>query len=221
MHQLSDSAIRRLLIALAIYITSLVAANTLGAFKVMPFLFDSHLSIGVFMFPVVFLMTDVVGEVYGKKVARYFVFAGIISTLLFIAYNVVSMITPWAPEAIWAKESYEQIFGLSLRISIASIIAFAVAEYQDVVSFFFFKKRFAKGGFWLRSTLSNLWSQALDTVLFMVIAFYGVYETPVLISLIITWWLYKVAMGIVYTPLAYVGVKLLREKDASPSSTTP
>lgn len=214
MHQLTDSALKRLLIALAIYITSLIAANTLGAFKIMPFLFDSHLSIGVFMFPVVFLMTDVVGEVYGKKVAKFFVLAGIAATLFFIAYNVISMLAPWAPDALWAKESYEQIFGLSLRISIASVIAFAVAEYQDVISFFFFKKRFAGKGFWVRSNLSNLWSQFLDTVLFMGIAFYGVYETPVLISLIFTWWLYKVVMGFFYTPLAYVGIKLLRGKSA-------
>ncbi len=212
MHELSDSAIRKLLIALAIYITSLIAANTLGAFKIMPFLFDSHLSIGVFMFPVVFLMTDIIGEVYGKKVAKFFVLAGIVSTALFILYNVISIVTPWSSEGLWAKESYEQIFGLSLRISIASLVAFAVAEYQDVISFFFFKKRFASEGFWLRSTLSNLWSQGLDTVLFMVIAFYGVYETPVLLSLILTWWLYKVLMGLLYTPLAYVGIRLLREK---------
>jgi queuosine precursor transporter len=210
LHQLSDGALKKLLVALSLYITSLVAANTLGL-KVMPFLFDSHLSVGVFMFPVVFLMTDIVGEVYGKKVAKFFVLAGVLSTLLWIAYNFLSLMVPWSGDH-WAEGSYETIFGLTARIAIASIVAFAVAEYQDVISFFFFKKAFAKGGFWLRSTLSNLWSQLLDTVLFMTIAFLGVYETPVLLSLILTWWLFKVAMGLLYTPLAYVGIRLLREK---------
>lgn len=210
-HQLSDSAVRKLLIALGVYITSLIASNTLGL-KVMPFLFDSHLSVGVFMFPIVFVMTDVIGEVYGKKVAKFFVLAGIVSTLLWIAYNVIGLLAPWSDAGHWAAGSYETIFGLTFRIAIASIVAFAVAEYQDVISFFFFKNRFAGKGFWLRSNLSNLWSQFLDTVLFMVIAFYGVYDTPVLLSLILTWWLYKVAMGFVYTPLAYIGIKLLKDE---------
>jgi len=214
MTHLSESAARKLLIALAIYITALLASNTLGL-KIMPFLFDSHLSVGIFMFPFVFLMTDIVGEVYGKKIAKFFVLAGIVSTLLWIGFTFLSLAMPWSADGGWAMGSYETIFGVSLRIAIASIIAFAVAEYQDVISFFFFKRTVKEGGFWLRSNLSNLWSQFLDTVLFMGIAFYGVYETPVLLSLIVTWWLYKVAMGVLYTPLSYIGIRLLRDNNGS------
>ena len=59
----------------------------------------------------------------------------------------------------------------------------------------------------------------LDTVIFMLIAFYGVYSTHTLISVIISWWLYKVAMGILYTPLSYLGIKILRGKtDAVPAN---
>lgn len=214
MHQLSDSSVRKLLIALAVYITSLLAANTLGM-KTMPFLFGQHLSVGIFMFPVVFLMTDVIGEVYGKKMAKLFVLAGIASTVLWIAYNFVSLAVPWSDTTHFAYGSYETIFGTSIRIALASVIAFTIAEYQDVISFFFFKRVVKTGGFAVRSTLSNLWSQFLDTALFMVIAFAGVMPTNILISVIFTWWLFKVAMGIVYTPLAYVGIKLLKEKEAT------
>jgi uncharacterized PurR-regulated membrane protein YhhQ (DUF165 family) len=70
MTQLSSQALRKLLIALAVYLTSLIGANTLGL-KIMPFIFGLHVSVGVFMFPVVFIMTDVVGEVYGKQIARH------------------------------------------------------------------------------------------------------------------------------------------------------
>ncbi len=216
---LSERSLKRLLIALAIYITSLVAANTLGI-KLMPFLFGGHLSVGVFMFPVVFLMTDIVGEVYGKKVARFFVFSGIISTLLFIIYNVLSIAAPWAPSTnVDLVASYASIFGVSLRFAIASVIAYAVGEYQDVIAFFFAKKRMEEGkipnAFWLRSLLSNLWSQAFDTLLFMSIALYGVVPNTVLLSLMLTWWLYKVFMGLLYTPLAYVGIWLLKGKEES------
>lgn len=209
MIQLTERSFKKLFVALTLYLTSLFAANTLGL-KIMPFLFDSHLSVAVFSFPIVFLMTDVIGEVYGKRIAKLFVLAGFASTALFIAYSFLSLALPWSDEGGWVKEGYDQVFGISARIAIASLVAFLVAEYQDVVSFFFFRKKFGEKLFWLRSFLSNLWSQLLDTTLFMVIAFAGVYSTSTLISIIITWWLYKVAMGILYTPLSYVGIRFLR-----------
>lgn len=209
MIQLSQKSFKKLIIALAIYLGSLFAANTLGL-KLMPFLFGSHLSVGVFSFPVVFLMTDVIGEVYGKKVAKLFVLAGFVSTALFVAYSFLSLSMPWSPDADWVHKSYNTVFGMSVRIAIASLSAFIIAEYQDVISFFFFKKKLGEKMFWLRSILSNLWSQLLDTAIFMVIAFAGIYSTKTLMSIIITWWLYKVAMGALYTPLSYLGLKLLK-----------
>jgi len=202
---------KKLIIALTLYLTSLIAANTLGL-KIMPFLFGSHLSVAVFSFPVVFLMTDVIGEVYGRPTAKLFVLAGFICTVLFMIYSFLSLNMPWSNDGLWAKEGYNQIFGLSMRISLASLVAYLIAEYQDVFTFFFFRKKFGTKMFWLRSLLSNIWSQLLDAVIFMVIAFAGVYSTPTLISIIISWWLYKVAMGFLYTPLSYLGIWLLKDK---------
>lgn len=209
---ISDTSIKKLSIALAVYLTSLFAANTLGL-KIMPFIFGSHLTVAVFSFPIVFLMTDVVGEVYGQQIARYFVLAGFLSTVLFIAYSFLSLSMPWSTAGLWAQAGYDQIFGLSLRIAVASIVAFAVAEYQDVFTFFFLRQRWGAKYFWLRSILSNVWSQLLDSTLFMVIAFAGVYATPTLINIILTWWAYKVAMGALYTPLSYLGIRLLRNSE--------
>jgi queuosine precursor transporter len=206
---LDEKATRKILIALALYLTSLLAANTLGL-KIMPFWFGLHLSVGVFMFPFVFLTTDVIGEVYGKRMAKFFVLAGFVSTALFILYSLISLAAPWSPDGMWAHDSFNTIFGLSTRIAIASLVAFIVAEYQDVISFFFFRDRFGTGRFWLRSSLSNIWSQFIDTVLFMVIAFYGVYPNDVLLEIIVSWWLFKVVMGMLYTPLSYLGLWALR-----------
>ena len=210
-HHLSESSLKKLLIALAVYVTSLVAANTLGL-KIMPFLFDSHLTVGIIMFPVVFLMTDVVGELYGKRVAKFFVLAGIVSNLLWVAYSFIALNLPWADAEHWAHGSYETIFGLTIRIAIASVVAFAIAEYQDVFSFFFLKAKLGEKLFWLRSLLSNVWSQFLDSVIFMVVAFYGVYSNETLVKVTITLWLFKVLVGFLYTPLSYAGLYLLKEK---------
>lgn len=211
MFQLTENQFRKLLIALSLYLTSLFAANTLGL-KITPFIFGTHLSVAVFSFPIVFIMTDIVGEVYGEKIAKYFVLTGFISTALFILYSLISIAMPWAQAGEWAKDGYNTIFGVTARISIASLLAFLIAEYQDVFAFFFFKKIFGEKFFWLRSFLSNLWSQLLDTVIFTLVAFLGVYSVPVLINIIISWWLYKVLMGLCYTPLSYLGIYLLKEK---------
>lgn len=217
----SKSFDNKLVVALTLYIVSLFASNTLGV-KLMPFLFGTQLSVAVFFFPVVFLMTDVVGEVYGKKMARRFVLAGFLSIALFLFYSLISTVTPWGERALWVKASYNQVFGISARISIASLVAFAIAEYQDVIAFFFFRRKFGASNFWLRSNLSNVWSQFLDTTIFMVVAFLGIkignlnipgiYPFHTILLIIVPWWLYKVVMGALYTPLSYVGLRLLRGK---------
>lgn len=199
----------KIIIALVLYLVSLLAANTLGL-KLMPFIWGTHLSVAVFFFPFVFLTTDVIGQVYGKKLAKNFVWAGLISVALFMLYSLVSLVLPWSKDGNIFKESYSAIFGISLRMSIASLLAFFIAEYQDVIAFFFFKKKLNNRAFWLQSNLSNVWSQLLDTLIFMFVAFLGVYPVKTIILISLPWWLYKVLMGFLYTPLSYLGVYWLK-----------
>jgi queuosine precursor transporter len=199
---------RPLLIALTLYLTALFASNTLGI-KIMPFLFGTHLSTAIFVFPVVFLMTDVVGEVYGKPYARAFVRMGLYSIIFFLIFNLLSNVMPSSAD-FSMPDAYNQIFGLSMRFSFASLVAFIVGEYQDVFTFFFLRAKLGGRFFWLRSFLSNLWGQFLDTGIWYVIALAGVYPNATLIRLIIPWWLFKVAMGLLYTPLCYGGIWILQ-----------
>ena len=199
----------KLIIALVIYIVSLFASNTLGL-KLMPFLFGTHLSVAIFFFPFVFMTTDVIGQVYGKEMAKNFVWAGLISIGLFMIYSLLSLAMPWSGDGSRFQDSFNAIFGVSLRMSVASLLAFFIAEYQDVVSFFFFKKKLSGRAFWLQSNLSNLWSQFLDTIIFMAVAFLGVYSVKTIVLMSLPWWLYKVVLGLLYTPLAYLGIYFLQ-----------
>ena len=204
----------RLIVALTLYLVSLFASNTLGL-KIMPFIFGTHISVAVLFFPFVFLTTDVIGQVYGKQMAKNFVWAGFLSVLLFLTYSFISVIVPWSESGLWAKDAYNTIFGISFRMSIASILAYVIAEYQDVVAFFFFKKKLNDKAFWLQSNLSNLWSQLLDTLIFMFVAFGGIYSFKTIIFMSIPWYLYKVIMGLFYTPLSYLGINLLKYENQS------
>lgn len=208
MTPITERDMLKIAIVFGLYITSLIASNTLGL-KIVPFWF-THISTAIFMFPFVFITTDVIGEVYGRRMARFFVLAGFVATALYIVYSSLAFLPPWDAAGSWLQTSYDTVFAVSIRISIASLVAFIVGEYQDVVTFFFVRDRLGDNNFWLRSNISNLWSQFLDTVLFMTIAFYGVYANDVLISLIFTWWIFKVAIGAFYTPLSYLGIYALR-----------
>ncbi|HWA32376.1 MAG TPA: queuosine precursor transporter [Candidatus Paceibacterota bacterium] len=212
MRELTERDYKKILVCLTLYITALFASNTLGI-KLMPFLWGTHLSVGVFFFPIVFLMTDVIGEVYGKKMSKLFVLSGALSIMVFLFFSLIESMVPWSKEALWAKDSYNTIFGLSARISIASVAAFVIGEYQDVIAFFFFRRRIGTKRFWLRANLASLWSQLLDTVIFMSIAFAGVYSFHDLVLITIPWYIYKVTMGFFYTPLSYLGIRLLRGKN--------
>ncbi|NUM25672.1 MAG: queuosine precursor transporter [Candidatus Buchananbacteria bacterium] len=194
--------------ALTLYLTCQFVSNTIGI-KLMPFLFGTHLSTAIFAFPVVFLMTDVIGEVYGKATARLFVRMGIMSLIVFLIFNSISNLMPASADFFMA-DAYGQIFGLSWRFTLASLVAFIIGEYQDVFSFFYLRAKFSGKYFWLRSNLSNLWGQFLDTAIWTTIAFAGVYPPKTLIMIILPWWLFKFGMGVIYTPLSYLGIKLLR-----------
>jgi len=178
----------------------------------MPFIFDTHLSAAIFAFPIVFLMTDVIGEVYGKIMARKFVLMGFTSLVIFLFFNLIANLLPASPD-FYQKEAYNQIFGLSLRFTIASLAAYIIGEYQDVFSFFFLKAKLGGKLFWLRSFFSNLWGQFLDSAIWFAIAFYGIYPFKTIVLIMIPWWLFKVAMGLAYTPLSYLGIYWLRGKN--------
>ena len=159
----------KLFYALTIYLTALFATNTLGM-KTMPFLFGTHLSVSIFFMPILFLTTDIVGQVYGREISKKFVIAGFIALVFFLLANILTELVPWSSQTYTRiGPAFDTIFSLSWRMSIASLLAFGIAEYIDVVVFFATKRLFSN--FFIASTLSNIVSQALDTALFMTIAF--------------------------------------------------
>jgi hypothetical protein len=104
-----------------------------------------------------------------------------------------------------------------VRFALASLAAFAIGEYQDVFSFFFLRAKLGGKHFWLRSNLSNLWGQLIDSAVWSLIAFAGVYPLKVIVMIIVPWWLFKFAMGVIYTPLSYLGIWFLRQEEKSKS----
>ncbi len=197
---------------LGLFVTSLILANLLGT-KITT-LFGIRVSVGIFFMPILFLVTDVVAEVHGKEKARNFVMVTTILLVFLFFMMWLSIALP--PNETWGnQEAYANIFGGSLRIVAASLIAFAVSQLHDVWNFDFWKRKTHGKFLWLRNNVSTMVSQLIDTVLFMFIAFYQVtpkFTVGFIITLIIPYYLFKIGFALVDTPLCYLGVKWLRGK---------
>lgn len=196
----------------ALYITGMIVVNTVGS-KIIS-LFGVRVSVGIFFMPVLFLVTDIVGEVKGHAHATLFVRYSIL--MLVILFVVTGLFIKITPHPSWElQQQYQQIFGMSMRMSLASLISFAVSQTIDVNIFLLFKKLSKDRMLWLRNNLSTIVSQFIDTVIFMFIAFYHMTPTftaAYVFSLIIPYWLFKVLFALIDTPFCYLGVQWLKKE---------
>lgn len=198
-------------ILLGIFVAALIAANLLG--NKITVILGISVSVGIFSYPITFLITDIVEEVHGKKKVKSFLWAGFVALLFVIALTALSIYLPPASRFL-LNEEYVKIFSLSLRITIASIIAFLVSQAHDIWSFNFWKVK-TKGKFlWLRNNLSTMVSQFIDTMLFMFLAFYYAapqYDALFVFTIALPYYVLKVLMAVFDTPFCYLGVRWLRK----------
>ncbi|MBQ7282638.1 MAG: queuosine precursor transporter [Spirochaetales bacterium] len=196
----------------ALFVASMVMVNTLGT-KITTIL-GVRVSVGIFFVPVLFLTTDIIGEVFGRKEASRFVnMATIMLVLLFLMMSLCIAIKP--NESWDHQEQYATVFGSSLRMTIASLISFVVAQQLDVFMFSLWGKITKGKHLWIRNNMSTIVSQLIDTTIFEFVAFWHLtpkFTTGYIFSLILPYWLFKVVFALLDTPLCYLGVWWLSGK---------
>jgi hypothetical protein len=194
----------------ALYITFMVLVNTIGS-KIIS-LAGVRVSVGIFFMPVLFVATDIVGEVYGEKEVKTFVNISIVMLVIMLAMTRLCIAI--APNANWPYQNeYSIIFGSSLRMTIASIVGFAVSQKLDVVLFAAIRRITGEKHLWIRNNVATIICQFLDTVIFDFIAFWHLtpdYTVSFLFTLIIPYWLFKVLFALLDTPICYLGVRWLK-----------
>ncbi len=175
----------------------------LGLFKIGPFI----MSVGVLPWPVVFLTTDLVNEYFGKQGVRQLTLLGVAMIsyafiVLFLALGIQA--TEFSPVS---GESFANVFGQSMWIIVGSLTAFAVSQLTDVLVFHAFRRRTGSGRLWLRATGSTVFSQLVDTVIILGIAFYlpGKLTGQQFANIAVTQYVYKFTVAVLLTPLIYVG----------------
>lgn len=176
-------------------------------------LFGITATLGNIVYAGSFLATDILSENHGKKDASRavaFGFVGIVAVTLFM--NLALLFEP-APSD-FAHGSLSEIFTLLPRITAASLAAYLVSQLHDIWAYALWKRKYpSKRLIWLRNNLSTLVSQLIDSVVFTLAAFWGVFSGTVLIEIVITTYVLKVLVAVADTPFVYLAALLHRRRE--------
>ena len=198
------------LVVVALFIASLIASNIV-AVKLIEFS-GLILTAAIVIFPISYIIGDVLTEVYGYRRARRAIWLGFLSNLVVVVVIVIAGVLPAAD--FWEDQAaFELILGHAPRILVASFVAYLVGEFTN--SYILAKLKIATEGrhLWLRTIGSTLIGQGLDSIIFVVIAFAGVLPSEILIATMVTQWLVKSGYEVVATPLTYLAVGFLKARD--------
>ena len=206
----------------SIYIFGIIVSELMGAktFLLLDLgFYKLNASVAIFLIPLLFTINDVIIEVHGAERARSVVRSGLLMIGLVFGFIMLAISLPPSKRFLETEGAYDTVFGKSARISIASLTAFALADFLDIFIFSKIREKLGKSKLWLRNNASNFIAQLIDTVVFMTLAFYAFDRGfgdnwSFLVSLIIPYWLLKCSMSVIETPLVYIGVRWLRSKSS-------
>ena len=173
---------------------------------------------GIIAYPLTFLFTDVISELYGRRIASRVVWIGFGANILMVILVYGGKLLPPAP--FWEiQPAYEFILSMIPRVVLASMTAYLISQHHDVFAFYFWRQK-TKGRFlWLRNNASTMVSQALDTGVFITIAFWGIVPAGTLANMLLSQYIIKLAIAAGDTPFCYLLVGLLKERAKQPLPT--
>jgi uncharacterized integral membrane protein (TIGR00697 family) len=200
----------RFVVVTALFVTCLITANIIIAKQIS--IGGIILPAAIIIFPLSYIIGDVLTEVYGYQQARRVIWLGFLCNLITVVAIWIAQKLPPAP-VFEAQAAYERILGSTPRFLLASFMAYLAGEFTN--SFVMAKMKIITKGRWLwtRTIGSTLVGQGVDTVVVLAIAFGGVLPLSVLGIMILSHWLAKSVYEIIATPLTYVVVGYLKRKE--------
>lgn len=199
------------IVYIAVIFVSVLLISNVASSKIVslgPFDFDG----GTLLFPLSYIFGDILTEVYGFKRARKIIWLGfamnVLMALVFMAVNAL----PAAAE-MSNSEAFNTILGWTPRIVLGSVVAYAIGEFSN--SYILAKMKIWTEGkmLWARTIGSTLIGQGLDTTIFILIAFYGELPNALLGAIIVSNYVFKVGVEVVFTPLTYLVVGYLKKNE--------
>ncbi|WP_295831256.1 queuosine precursor transporter [uncultured Winogradskyella sp.] len=205
----------------ALFITSLVVSNLIFQkfFYWYPIdieIFDSKLfeiSVGILPYPITFLITDLISEIYGKKRANDIVIAGIFASLFSVGIILVADCVPAISNSPVDNATFKNVFSKTIIAVGASMFAYLFAQFVDIRIYHFWKNRTKGKHLWLRNNFSTWLSQFVDTFsIISLLCYFEVLPWSSFKGLLISGFLFKVLVAAFDTPFLYLGVYIFRKR---------
>ncbi len=194
----------------SLFITCLLITNIVAGRLVQ--LGGMTLTADLFLFPITYIFGDILTEVYGFKRARLTIWLGFGANLLMALVFMIVVTLP--SPSFWEFESaYTTVLGFAPRIVLASLCAYFMGEFTNSAILSRLKIVTAGKWLWTRTIGSTLVGQGVDTLVFMGIAFAGLYSTDIFMGMVFVQYGWKVAYEVLATPLTYAVVRFLKQKE--------
>ena len=202
--------------AMAAFVAILICSNLIGAAKLsqidLPIIGTQIFGAGILFFPLSYVLGDVLTEVYGYARARRVIWTGFAAVLFMAAMSWVVVALP--PADVWeGQAAYEEVFGLTPRIVLASVVAFWAGELAN--AFVMARMKIWSRGkhLWQRTIGSTIVGQGVDSLLFYPIAFLGVWPVQAVLTVLVTNYVLKVLWEALLTPITYKIVGALKRAE--------
>lgn len=198
----------------AIFIAALVVCNLIAnKFISIDLGFKTYvISAGVLPYPITFLITDLLSEIYGKKKTARIVWAGFAASIFVLGTLLLAQQFTAIKGSPVDDESFNLVFGNSWRVIFASMGAYLCAQLVDVRIYHFWKQKTHGKYLWLRNNFSTILSQGVDTSLVVMVLFAGLRSNAEILQLIIDGWIFKMLCAFIDTPLLYASTAIIRRK---------
>jgi uncharacterized integral membrane protein (TIGR00697 family) len=205
---MEDIMDKKLVVLASFFVTSLVLSNIISS-KLM-IVAGFVLPVGVILFPISYIIGDVLAEVFGYRVTRFVILLGFVCNLFAVFVIWLAIMAPPAP--VYEDQlEFTTVLGFTPRLLVASFIAYLIGEIANAKVMVYLKKVTSGRWLWTRTVSSTVIGQGLDSLIFITIAFWGIIPLPVLTSMILAQWLFKVAYEAVATPITYLVVAKVRD----------
>ena len=204
------------LILAGMFIAALVASNLIFQkfFYWNPFgLYRFEISVGILPYPITFLITDIISEIYGKKKANRVVIAGIIASIFSMLIIYIANEVPAIENSPVNDATFTHVFGLSPVAVLASMMAYLFAQFIDIRIFHFWKKKTNGKHLWLRNNFSTFTSQFIDTLTVLaLLCSFEILPWSMFSGLLISGFLFKIIIAALDTPILYIAIYAFRKR---------
>jgi uncharacterized integral membrane protein (TIGR00697 family) len=209
-----DARLRLFLFLVGGFVTTFIIGDLIGGKLYAKTLFGVEwvISVGMIPFPVTFLLTDLINEFYGHKMARTVTLVGFFMAILTVTLLYVAATVPYASFSPITRASYENVYLGSFRIFAASLSAYLIAQYTDIGVFRLIKRATKNRMLWLRATGSTAVSQLIDTCVIQTLAWVGTPTQSKIPNIVITSYIVKLLVAVALTPLIYAGHALVERR---------